>query len=112
MSDSIFDALRKEGLNRFQIRHDWRRKSFVLYAAREWDAATRFAEYNSAFTVAGLHPMVGRWLDHHATGAMFDRHGVSDHLAAICELMRKGRITVRQRRSFGTIAISRSGNDG
>lgn len=91
MTASLFDALRAEELNRFQIRHDWRRDSFSLYAAREWDADTRFAEYNSAFTVAALHPTAGRWLDHHATGAMFDRLGVSDHLAAIFELMRKGR---------------------
>lgn len=91
MTGSLFDALRQEGLNRFQIRHDWWKGTFSLYAAREWDADTRFAEYNSAFTVAGLHPTAGRWLDHAETGTMFDRYGVSDHLAAIFELMRKGR---------------------
>jgi leucine dehydrogenase len=91
MMTSLFDALQKEGLNRFQIRYDWRSDEVVLYAAREWDAGTRFADYNAKFTVGGLHPKTGRWLDHSETEAIFGRHGVAEHLAAILELMRKGR---------------------
>jgi glutamate dehydrogenase/leucine dehydrogenase len=91
MTHSLFDMMRKEGLNRIQIRHDWRSGTFRLYAAREWDADTRFADYNRSFTAWSLHPADGRWLSHAETAAAFERHGSAEHLARIQELMRKGR---------------------
>ena len=80
MTDSVFHVLREEKLNRIQIRHDWRTGTFRLYAAREWDADTRFADYNRAFTAWSLHPSDGRWLSHAETLAAFERHGAAAHL--------------------------------
>lgn len=91
MTDSVFHVLREESLNRIQIRHDWRRGTFRLYAAREWDADTRFADYNRGFTAWSLHPSEGRWLSHAETLAAFERHGAAAHLDRIRELMRRGR---------------------
>ncbi len=91
MRESVFEVLRSEGLNRLQIRHDWRRGSFHLYAAREWDPTTDFSTYNRAFSERTLVPSEGRYLSHAQTAAAFERHGLAAHLARIEELMRKGR---------------------
>jgi glutamate dehydrogenase/leucine dehydrogenase len=91
MRASVFEVLRAEELNRLRIHHDWRRGTFSLYAAREWDPDTSFAKYNTAFTAGTLVPSRGRYLDDAEARAAFDRHGMTPHLERIQELMRKGR---------------------
>lgn len=91
MRESVFEVLRAEGLNRMRIHHDWRRGTFSLYAAREWDADTDFARYNSEFTVWTLVPSDGRYLNDRETRAAFAAHGMAAHLARVEALMRKGR---------------------
>ncbi len=91
MSESVFDVLRAEDLNRLQIRYDWRRDVFNLWAAREWDADTRFAGYNTAFTAWTLASSRGRSMNHEKVTRAFEERGIAPHLARIQELMRKGR---------------------
>jgi glutamate dehydrogenase/leucine dehydrogenase len=91
MTESVFEVLRAEGLNRLCLHYNWRRNKFLLYAASEWDADTPFRNYNTAFTIRTLCPSAGRYLNHAETVAIFCKHGLSQHLERIMELMRKGR---------------------
>lgn len=91
MSESLFEVLKAEGLNRMRIHHDWRRGSFSLYAAREWDDWTDFTGYNSRFSAWTLVPSEGRYLNDGETRAAFEARGLTAHLGRIEELMRKGR---------------------
>jgi leucine dehydrogenase len=91
MRESVFEVLRAEGLNRLRIHHDWRRDSFTLYAAREWDAETAFSRYNAAFTAWTLTPSRGRYLNDAETEGAFQRHAMAPHLVRVKQLMRKGR---------------------
>jgi leucine dehydrogenase len=91
VSASVFEVLRAEGLNRLRIHHDRRRGTFSLYAAREWDADTDFARYNSEFTAWTLVPSDGRWLGDRETRAAFAARGMAAHLGRVETLMRKGR---------------------
>lgn len=91
MRPGVFTVLRAEGLNRLRIHHDWPTGTFRLYAAREWDPDTPFRSYNAAFTAQTLCATASRALGHAETEAAFARHGLTEHLAEIEALMRKGR---------------------
>ena len=91
LRESIFEVLHAEGLNRMEIHHDWKKGTFSLYAAREWDPERAFRDYNRAFTALTLRPSDGAYRNSAETEALFEKYGLTAYLQKIKALMTKGR---------------------
>lgn len=91
MRNSIFDMMQQEGLTHFQIHHNWRDGTFCLYGAKEWDHTQKWVHFNKTFDIYTLLTADARYYNHPQCQALFEKHGLTNYLETIMELMRGAR---------------------
>jgi len=89
--NSLFEALKQEGLTTLKLRYNFRERKFTFLAAKEWEVDTDFSTYNKAFTVSSIQTNHSLYLNTPQVEAMFEKHGVSDHFKKIQDLVRQGK---------------------
>jgi len=88
---SLFSVLGAEGLTTLQVRYDFRTDVFRFMAAKEWEPTTDFSKYNKTFNVRSSLTDNAVYMNTQEVLAMFEKHGVTDHLKRVQDLVRQGK---------------------
>ena len=88
---SLFNVLKAEGLTTLRIRYDFRTDVFRFMAAKEWEPGTDFSQYNKTFNVRSYLTDNAVYLNTAAVLEMFEKHGQTEHLKKVQDLVRQGK---------------------
>ncbi len=91
MRKSLFDPLRDEGLTTLKLRYDYRTDKEYIVAAKEWDADIKWSNFNKTFYADSLLTENDIYLNNKETRALYAQHGLTDYLAQVFDLLRKGK---------------------
>ena len=89
--NSVHDILKKEGLTTLLLRYDFRTGKFQYFASKDWNPDTDWSQYNKKFTLESILVDEPMYKDTKEVEAMFEKHGATDYLKAIKELVREGK---------------------
>ncbi len=88
---SLFTPLAQEGLTTLKINYDYRTGAVRYFAAKEWEPALNFADYNKLFYAESLLTDEARYLNTKEVAALFAEYDLTDHLEQVVDLLRQGR---------------------
>ena len=83
--------LKAEGLTTLKLRYNYRTDVFHYYAAKEWETNTDFSRYNKTFSVGSILTGEGVYLNTLQVVKLFEKHGLSEYLKQIEDLVRQGK---------------------
>ena len=89
--NSLFEVLKLEGLTTLKLRYNYRNDRFSFLGSKEWEADTDFSMYNKEFTVSSILTDQAKYLNTGEVKAIFEKHGASDYLEKIKDLVRQGK---------------------
>ena len=88
---SLFTPLRAEGLTSLKINYDYKTGKVYFYAAKEWEPNLDFSRYNKDFYADSILTGSARYLNTAEVLAMYEKHGLSDYLEEVVDLIRQGK---------------------
>jgi glutamate dehydrogenase/leucine dehydrogenase len=88
---SLFIPLKEEGLTTLKLRYDWKKDKTTVFAAKEWDEDTDFSRYNKDFYSESVITDTAVYLNDKQTREIFEKHGQSDYLNDILDLLKQGK---------------------
>ncbi len=89
--ESLIIPLINENLTTLKIRYDFKNDIVRLYAAKEWDKDLDFSFYNKDFYLGNILTCNARYLNTAEVRELYEKHGLSDYLNKIINLMREGK---------------------
>ncbi len=91
MNRSLYAPLIAEGLTSLKLRYDYRTDKEYVCAAKEWEADIDWSQYNKTFYMESLLTEDDVRLSNKETRALFEKHGLTDYLEEVFDLLRKGK---------------------
>lgn len=88
---SLFYPLDQEGLTTLRIQYDWKTGDSCLQASKDWDEDLDWSRYNHDFYLESVKTKTARLLNDGETRAIFEKHGVTEYLNEVLDLLRQGR---------------------
>lgn len=91
MKKSLFTPLKEEGYTTLKIRHNWKKGTFRLYIAKDWDQDLDFSKYNKEFYCDDILTDSAVYLGTKEVRDLYKKYDLEEYLDEILDLVKQGR---------------------
>lgn len=89
--NDLISLMKAEGLTFFEIKYDFKKGSYKMYGAREWEDDQDFSGYNREFIASDLLTEQYWHVSERILYDLCEKHGLSQYLQEVKELMKEGK---------------------